>query len=262
MVELNKKHRKENKKRLKNRGAPKSVEVKYRKQLLSLSRSLKEDSNELIIPILKKYESQYTGDSYATTLEEAFDVLRGKYVFVNSRARIIANSFVEDNNSVNRKRFYSAMNKAIGVDLANIVSNENLTETLNLKVRENVSLIKSIPEEYFKKIENIVLNGVVKGDKASSMMSQIKELGYSTDKRARFIARDQTAKLNASLDEKRARNVGAEEYVWRTSEDDRVRDSHSKNNGKVFRYDDPPKDTGHPGQDFQCRCTAEPIIKL
>lgn len=48
------------------------------------------------------------------------------------------------------------------------------------------------------------------------------------------------------------------QYIWRTQEDDRVRSSHAANNGKIFSFDDPPS-TGNPGEDFGCRCWAEPI---
>ena len=30
--------------------------------------------------------------------------------------------------------------------------------------------------------------------------------------------------------------------------------------GKTFRWDTPPDDTGHPGEDYGCRCTAEPKL--
>lgn len=46
-------------------------------------------------------------------------------------------------------------------------------------------------------------------------------------------------------------------YVWRTSGDNKVRSSHAANNGKIFAWDNPPE-TGHPGEDYGCRCTAEP----
>jgi len=61
-----------------------------------------------------------------------------------------------------------------------------------------------------------------------------------------------TSKLNSSLNQQRSQNLGVEEYVWRTAGDERVRDSHKSENGKTFGWDDPPKDTGHPGQDIQC----------
>ena len=46
-------------------------------------------------------------------------------------------------------------------------------------------------------------------------------------------------------------------YIWRTSGDNKVRASHAANNGKIFAWDNPPE-TGHPGEDYNCRCTAEP----
>lgn len=48
-------------------------------------------------------------------------------------------------------------------------------------------------------------------------------------------------------------------YVWRTRGDGKVRPSHAANDGKIFAWDDPPP-TGHPGEDYGCRCTAEPFL--
>jgi SPP1 gp7 family putative phage head morphogenesis protein len=46
-------------------------------------------------------------------------------------------------------------------------------------------------------------------------------------------------------------------YIWRTLQDEKVRPEHAANNGKIFAWDTPPE-TGHPGEDFGCRCWAEP----
>ena len=54
--------------------------------------------------------------------------------------------------------------------------------------------------------------------------------------------------------------MGISEYRWGTAGDERVRETHEANDGKVFRWDTPPAETGHPGNDVQCRCTARPII--
>ncbi|HCQ64199.1 MAG TPA: hypothetical protein DIU07_03045 [Rhodobacteraceae bacterium] len=48
-------------------------------------------------------------------------------------------------------------------------------------------------------------------------------------------------------------------YIWRTRGDSKVRPSHAANDGTVFAWDDPPA-TGHPGEDFGCRCRAEPYV--
>ncbi len=46
-------------------------------------------------------------------------------------------------------------------------------------------------------------------------------------------------------------------YIWRTRGDNKVRASHAANNGKIFAWDSPPP-TGHPGEDYGCRCWAQP----
>jgi len=48
-------------------------------------------------------------------------------------------------------------------------------------------------------------------------------------------------------------------YIWRTRGDGNVRPSHAANDGRIFSWDNPPA-TGHPGEDYGCRCVAEPYI--
>ena len=55
--------------------------------------------------------------------------------------------------------------------------------------------------------------------------------------------------------------LGLLSYVWRSSDDDQVRTAHRENDDQVFFWSQPPFG-GHPGQDWNCRCTSEPIIDL
>jgi SPP1 gp7 family putative phage head morphogenesis protein len=257
-----KKRTKKGTKRARPVKAPKTAEVKYRRELNALTKKLRIDVNTQIVPLLRQLEPEYVNDAYAKTLEEAFDNLRKAYVDINEKARIVSNSFVDRTNTANKTRFYAAMEDAVGVNLQSIVQDEGLDDILTAVTRENVGLIRSIPEEYFKKIETLVFSNTTQGTKAGSMIKQIQKIGKTTTQRAKLIARDQSSKLNSALSQQRQQNLGVEEYVWRTSGDERVRHSHKSKNGKVFRWDKPPKDTGHPGQDIQCRCVAQPIIKI
>ena len=236
--------------------------MKYRKWLQSIAKRLKTDINEQLVPVLKRLQPEYVNDAYARTLEQVFDNLRRNYSDIGRNAAIVSAGFTEDVNQVNKQRFYKAMENAIGINLNSVLRNEGLEDIMFATTKENVALIKTIPEEYFKKIEGVVFRGTVQGRDATSMIKQIVKLGYSTEKRARLIARDQTSKLNSALNQQRSQNLGVEEYDWRTANDERVRDSHKSKNGKTFRWDTPPKDTGHPGQDIQCRCVAQAIINV
>lgn len=66
-------------------------------------------------------------------------------------------------------------------------------------------------------------------------------------------------RLSQGLDQKRQRAIGITKYVWRTRGDNKVRTAHAANNGKLFEWRNPPA-TGYPGEDFGCRCWAEPVL--
>ena len=48
-------------------------------------------------------------------------------------------------------------------------------------------------------------------------------------------------------------------YVWRTMQDEKVRPEHAEREGEVFCWDEEPEG-GHPGEDYNCRCWAEPYV--
>lgn len=241
---------------------PKAPEVRYRRRLDVLTRALVDSVNTYVVPQLKSLEPEYVNDQYATELTNIFNDLRKRFADINEQAKIASDRFVMESNSANKQRFYKALDRVIGIDLASVIQNEDLQDILIATTRENVALIRSIPEEYFKQIETMVFTGTTQGSKAGPMIKQIQKIGRTTKNRAKVIARDQSSKLNSALNQQRQQNLGVEEYIWRTSKDERVRPTHKSKNGKVFRWDKPPKGTGHPGQDIQCRCVAQAIIKV
>lgn len=139
-------------------------------------------------------------------------------------------------------------------------TNPNFQDTIDTFVESNISVIKSIETRYLDEVEQIVLQGVNNAQRIEDIASQIAQRGLVSVSRAKFIARDQVAKVNAQIAEARQRNLGIKRYVWRTSRDERVRDSHRDREGKVFSWNKPPEG-GHPGIDYGCRCTSEPIIE-
>jgi len=49
-----------------------------------------------------------------------------------------------------------------------------------------------------------------------------------------------------------------EQYIWRTVKDSDVRPAHAAREGQIFSWTSPPEG-GHPGEDYNCRCWAEPV---
>ena len=133
---------------------------------------------------------------------------------------------------------------------------------LQARVRENVSLVRTIPERFHdsleKRIAGIQADAPFDRQRLNTMLRrEYKSSGYNL----RRLTRDQTSKLTGALNEARQTEVGVARYQWQTSEDERVRPTHQDNNGQVFAWASPPPETGHPGTDVQCRCVALPVVQ-
>jgi SPP1 gp7 family putative phage head morphogenesis protein len=169
-------------------------------------------------------------------------------------------------NSVKRTvddRLRSEVRRSVGIDIEPFIRNDNqLTPLIDQAVKDNVALIKSIPEQYFQKLEEHVVGAIVSGARHEKLKEVVGYVGKVTENRAKLIARDQVSKLNGSINRIRQSSIGIDEYVWSTSKDERVRETHADNEGKRFRWDNPPEETGHPGEDINCRCVAIPYFNL
>ena len=64
-------------------------------------------------------------------------------------------------------------------------------------------------------------------------------------------------KLNSILTDDMKKNP-ENYYIWRTKKDSKVRGAHAAREGMIFNKHIPP-DGGHPGEDYNCRCWAEPF---
>lgn len=203
-------------------------------------------------------------DDFAAEFRSIIGALRASWFGIAAiRGRMIVQRMFGAVSARHRERFRKSVEESIGVDLAAIVSEEGVGSALRIRTEENVALIRSIPEEYLAKVERAVYQHVIHGQPGQkSLAKKIREIGQVSEGRAKFIARDQTSKLVSVLNRERNLAIGIEEYVWRTSKDERVRPTHRANEGKRFRWDDPPAKTGHPSDEPNCRCTASPILKL
>jgi SPP1 gp7 family putative phage head morphogenesis protein len=97
------------------------------------------------------------------------------------------------------------------------------------------------------------------GKRWEDLRDALIDKGDISERHAELIARDQTLKLNGAINQSRQQAAGVDSYVWSTSGDERVRDEHAELDGETFSWASPPP-PGHPGEDFQCRCIAIPVI--
>ena len=227
------------------------VALKYERNLLSLVKILERAAIEYIDSLKDK---GYIADSIPK-----FD-LKQQMKNLDTWAKETSEKFASGAEKFHRETWRNELNDKTGIDIKNLLKNENVKPALDKAVKDNVDLIKSIPKEYHDRITEAIDKGIVGGDDSQTLKQAIKEIGDVTESRASLIARDQTSKMLSSLNEIRQTEIGIDAYIWSTAGDDRVRETHAANDGKRFYWNDPPDETGHPGEDVQCRCVADPDL--
>lgn len=178
---------------------------------------------------------------------------------VSGLARAVL-SALQGEESRHRRAFQGAVRSSFGIDLSPVLSQHDVREHLELASQRTLLAMRGMTDDLAKRTSNTLIEGVVQGRRSRAIASDIAEdLGIS-QRRARMIARNETATLNGTLNKVRQQQAGVKRYVWSTSMDERVRPLHQEREGRTYSWDDPPSD-GHPGEPINCRCVARAIIE-
>jgi SPP1 gp7 family putative phage head morphogenesis protein len=237
-------------------------ELWYKTRLRELVRRLRASVNANILPLLKA-RALTVDASLEDEIGAAFERMAREFGGLDALAQRLAAEGVQKNLAAVDSSMAKNLKSAVGIDVSRLMpSDRTIAEKMAAANRANVELIKSIPSEYFDRIRVLVESNVDGGFRYEDIVDKIKEAGDITDRRADLIARDQTSKMNSAFNEARQTSLGIESYIWQGAADERERETHVANNGLTFRWDDPPAETGHPGEDVQCRCVAIPVFDL
>ena len=157
------------------------------------------------------------------------------------------------------------------------VKNITVSPELSVEARKRVSeewgenmqlWIKDFTQKEIIELRQSMFKSVSAGDRYGSAIETIKaSYGVSANK-AKFLARQETMLLMTKFKQTRYQAAGVDCYRWGCvtgSAAHPVRKYHLANKDKVFRWDDPPIVDAHgarknPGQDYNCRCFARPIV--
>ena len=170
-----------------------------------------------------------------------------------------------------------AVKETLGIDLLDdYYKGDFYAVQLRKWVEENVSNIKSIPNESLSEMKEVIMDGYLNGKPVRQIQREIQERFRVSKSKAAAIARDQIGSLNAQISRLQQKDAGCDKYRWSSSGDSRVRDCHRELNKQIFSWDDPPEMwyyskklgkvyTGrrcHPGEDYGCRCVAIPYFDI
>lgn len=140
-------------------------------------------------------------------------------------------------------------------------------------IARNAQLIRSMPLTLADRVAHKVARGYEQGLRPEALMQDIlSEYPSMTLAHARLIARTETSKASTALTEVRSAEAGLEWYVWRTSEDARVRSAHAHMDGVIIPWSEAPAPEEligkpseghyHAGNIYNCRCYPEPLIRF
>lgn len=245
---------------------PSRSEIAYNQTLQRIINAVKKDIDEQLIPVIEAAAPEYVADAWGMDIQGVIDTLLAKWTSRPFRrlAERLASSFVRTMlSTIDRQQ-----KRSFGIDV--LQDSPEIRATMEAAAIQNANLIKSIPERYLNNVANSVLANMRTGLLPREVAKQIEAEYGVTQRRARFIARDQTAKINGELTKQRQIDAGYEYFRWLDGDDERVRASHRAiaeadvGYGKgVYRWDDlPTNERGEriqPGSDFNCRCSSRPV---
>lgn len=162
--------------------------------------------------------------------------------------------------------------------VANVTIPPHLTDYQARKISEEWQLnldrwVQDFTDEEVSRLRQMVRDTMTSGKRYEGLADDIKRSFGVSQRKAKFLARQETGLLVAKFKESRYAEAGITKYRWRCvvgSKLHPVRPSHKALEGKVFRFDDPPITTApgepvrrnNPGEDYNCRCFAIPIVSF
>jgi SPP1 gp7 family putative phage head morphogenesis protein len=232
---------------------PRLLESAYH---LRMRRGPVDDARDLLVARLDD------GEDPSDAVEPARRAHRSKWTEAAIAASVIGGIFtaVSTYHAAQLNRVLSAFLK---LDLALVGNEIGLAADLAAVVRDNVALIRSLPDTFYDAITESITARAADGTlNALTLAGELEDAYGITDRRAALIAQDQVQKFFGRLNQQRQQALGIERYDWITQLDERVRHGHAKRHETTWSWAEEPPDVGggpgHPGIPVRCRCVARP----
>lgn len=190
---------------------------------------------------------------------------------LNRNAERIVKKYIQkarDEMNGNARKQYS---KEFGTAFTIQFDGQKYGRILKIRATTNAELIRNTTSQIVSNVTNITYDGVTNGQSWRAVEKTLATQKHIARDRIKRIARDQTAKLNESLNQLQQEDAGVKFFEWSTANDERVSTGyggHKQLEGKIYKWGDtanyPIIDSyGHrglPAQRVNCRCTALPVI--
>lgn len=252
---------------------PAPVAMRYDAALQSMIKQMADEARDKLDRLYdsETAEEYFTEDaSISSKAKKVMSSLWKKYQkLFNQRALRIAESFANQVDESSSRSVHSSMKKLSGgLSLGTRKLDADTKEVMKASIAENVSLIKSIPQKYLGRVEGIVMRSITHPEGRNYLTKELAKSYDITKKRAKFIANDQTRKLNQAVSAGRLQKLGVKKFEWVHVSNSHPRKDHQELDGKIFEWSKPPiinkktKLRGYPAQEPGCHCEALPVFEF
>nr|WP_241538318.1 phage minor head protein [Xenorhabdus sp. KK7.4] len=243
---------------------------RYQRDLSRLIKRMLKDYEQVLTQLQDDAESVTMDASIASQTRIWLNKLKRRWDSIfNRKAAEMADQFVSQTD-LNAKRNLDDSLKQLsgGLTIKTPERPAEMQDRLTAATAENVALIKSIPQQFHFRIESAALRSISQaGEGAKTLLEEIRAIGSVTEKRAQFIAVDQTRKITTAANYERMKSAGIRKAVWHHSGGSaEPRKLHQKLDGQVFELDNPPiiddrtGQRGLPGELPNCKCFWTPVV--
>ncbi len=254
-----------------------AVQDRYSRALVSMVKQMTRQTEsvlkrEFATPHGKEYFAEDANISSSSRI--AISKLREKFTSMFAgKSKPLAKRMIDESAQANANAMTQNLKLlSNGLDIGRRVFEKPMEELVIASIAENVSLIKSIPQEYFTDIEGAVMRSITSGNGLADLVPFLKSHEGITVKRARLIAGDQSRKVYSNISAERMKAIKQTKYIWRHSsaaQEPRPLHAHGLN-GNIYDLNDPPviqyakgkqpEVRGKPGDLINCMCFMQSII--
>lgn len=262
---------------------PAGVYDRYARRLVTMTNQMTRDTQREITALYRHPDvHEYFDGFHAMDISPASQarILTNKLmarftILFNTEAPPAAEGMTEEANNASQVATETSLRAlSKGLTISTKFITEGMRELLKATIANNVSLIKSIPSEFFRDVQQAVLSSITDGRGLDDLTKFFEDQHGVQSRRAHNIALDQTRKAYNGLNRERLKKVGVNKFQWIHSGGGLHPRIHHITpwpaglNGGIFSYDKLPiidENTGErgiPGQAINCKCTMVPVIEL
>lgn len=247
---------------------PEAIEREYAKELVGLVEHIELFFQPLLTELpalLNSADAELHGHHIdageSARAKRMIDQARARYEHWMSDARMrgVIEKYGDRASSFQREQLLRQLRAALGIDA--LILDRKARKRIADYVEENMAYITDLSASVISGIEKLVMRGLATGQKYEQLAKDIAKRFKIGKGRAANLASDQINMLVGRLNMDRQLELGITKYRWRTRRDNRVRPEHRSREGKIFSWVGKGRAPTIPGEEWGCRCFAEPVLE-